>query len=114
MKEEVNYVWKRVGGLGCKVCIACSDHRDWRMAVCDEADDDGWAISNKETCANAGNIGLKFVCGPDSSEGYPIAKYDKENDDKARSNYFFDIGTDLEKWPFDYHEDSAVLDKNKD
>ena len=104
--------WRRLSGLDCKVCIACSDGNEWRMAACDEADDDGWAISNKQYCANAGNLGIKFVCGPDSSEGFPIAKY--RDQDGTQRRRFYDIDTNLQRWPFEYYEDSAVLNKNKD
>lgn len=100
VKKEVNYVWKRVGGLGCKVCIACSDDNEWRMAACDEADDDGWAISKKNVCASSGNIAIKFVCGPDASEGsFPIASY---KDHKGRGKK---VKT-LREYPFEYYEDN--------
>ena len=97
----------------CKVCIACSDGNKWRMGACDEADDDGWAISNKETCADAGNLGIKFVCGSDSSEGYPVAQYRQELDSTNRRN-FHTITQHPETWPFEYYEDSSVPDENED
>ena len=109
-------VWKKPDVLQmprCKVCIACSDGNKWRMAACDEADDDGWAISNKEVCADAGNLGIKFVCGPDSSEGYPKAQY-IEQADSTGSRYFYKLESKLWKWPFEYYEDSLVSDENED
>jgi prepilin-type N-terminal cleavage/methylation domain-containing protein len=78
VNKKEHYVWKRVGGLGCKVCIACSEGSQWHNVACDEADDDGWAISHQNHC-DEGNIAIKFVCGPDSFEKqFPTATW--END----------------------------------
>jgi len=78
VNKKDDYVWKRVGGLDCKVCIACSEGSQWRNVACDEADDDGWAISHQNYC-DKGNIAIKFVCGPDSFEKqFPTATW--END----------------------------------
>lgn len=78
VNKKVHYVWKRVGGLGCKVCIACSEGSKWHNVACDEADDDGWAISHKNQC-DRGNIAIKFVCGPDSfEEQFPTATWVNE------------------------------------
>ena len=83
----------------CKVCIACSDDREWRLVTCDEADDDGWAISNNNVCAKSGNLAIKFVCGPDSSAGrFPVAKY---RDKRGKPH-----GVDDESYPYEYYEDN--------
>ncbi|MGB2045915.1 MAG: type II secretion system protein [Porticoccaceae bacterium] len=85
----------------CKVCIACSDGSEWRLVTCDEADDDGWAISNKEVCANKGNLAIKFVCGPDSSAGrFPVAKY------RDRRGNEHGVDDKLDWYPYEYYEDN--------
>lgn len=79
VNKKVHYVWKRVGGLGCKVCIACSNLEEWHNVACDEADDDGWAMSHQGYCDHPGNIAIKYVCGPDSFENeFPTAKWKDE------------------------------------
>ena len=56
----------------CKVCIACSDGETWRSVVCDVANNDGWAFSNKRVCLSAGRLAIKFVCGDDiANQRYP-------------------------------------------